>query len=150
VQEYIPIIKAKNIPESMATILQIANADRNLSLFSRGLKVSGLEEKLGEAGPFTILAPVNLALGKLTPSYEELLRPGSNERLVNFLSAYILAGKKMVHGFRNEGTLPTIDGNQVFIRIANGEIRVNGAKILARDKQGSNGVVHLLDKTYTL
>jgi uncharacterized surface protein with fasciclin (FAS1) repeats len=86
----------------------------------------------------------------LTPSYEELLRPGSNERLVNFLSAYILAGKKMVHGFRNEGTLPTIDGNQVLIRIANGEIRVNGAKILARDKQGSNGVVHLLDKTYTL
>ena len=33
----------------MTTILQIMNADRNLSMFSRGVKIAELEAKLNEA-----------------------------------------------------------------------------------------------------
>jgi len=49
----------------MATVLQILNANRSLSLFCKGVKGSELEKKLGEIGPFTILGPVNLALQNL-------------------------------------------------------------------------------------
>ena len=49
----------------MPTILQIANADRNLSSLIKGLKAANLEETLNGVGPFTILAPVNLAFGNL-------------------------------------------------------------------------------------
>ena len=67
----------------MATILQIANADRNLSSFSKALKLSGLEAKLNEIGPWTILGPVNLAFGRLASmSFEKLLEPTNLNKLI--------------------------------------------------------------------
>ena len=56
----------------MSTILQIANADRNLSSLAKGLKAAQLEDKLKEIGPFTILAPVNLAFSKFSPAHSKI------------------------------------------------------------------------------
>lgn len=135
----------------MPTILELANSNSNLSLFSKGLVQSGLENKLSEHGPFTILGPVNLALGKLDSlSYQELLNPVNEAKLVDFLASYILVGKKMVSDFRNNQQLATLQGKQVTVTITNGDIMINGSKILSRDRQGSNGVVHLLDTTYSI
>jgi uncharacterized surface protein with fasciclin (FAS1) repeats len=134
----------------MATIIQIANADRNLSQFYKGVKLSGLENKLNEPGPFTILGPVNLSLQGLLPlSYDQLLQPANMSKLVDFISSYILKGKTMLSDFRHNQQIPTLDGRMVTISITNGDTRINGAKILARDRQGSNGVIHLIDKTYS-
>jgi uncharacterized surface protein with fasciclin (FAS1) repeats len=133
----------------MATILQIMNADRNLSQFSKGLKIAALEEKLNEIGPYTILGPVNLAINKLfSMSYEELLEPANRQSLVDFLSGYVLIGKKMMDDFRNTQKLETLKGDHVTVSVINGDTHINGAKILSRDRQASNGVIHLLDKTY--
>lgn len=133
----------------MATILQIMNADRNLSLFIRGVKLADLENKLNESGPFTILGPVNLALSKLSAlTYEQLLDPSNRGKLFRFLSGYIISGKTMLGEFRNEQKLSALNGEQVIVTIRNGDTFLNGARILARDRQGSNGVIHLLDKTY--
>lgn len=133
----------------MATIIEIANADRNLSLFSKGIKLADLEGKLNEIGPFTILGPVNLALRRLmSMTYDQLLEPANKNKLVDFLSGYILSGKKMLADFRNDQRLSTLQGKMVTTTIKNGDIHINGAKILAKDRQGANGVIHLLDGTY--
>ena len=132
----------------MATILQIVNADRNLSLFSRALKTADLESKLTEIGPFTILGPVNLALNRL--GFDQLLAPANRNKLIDFLSGYIVTGKKMLYDFRNGQKFLALNGSEIMISIRNGETTVNGSKILARDRQGTNGVVHLLDKTYAV
>jgi uncharacterized surface protein with fasciclin (FAS1) repeats len=133
----------------MATILQIINADRNLSLFCKGLKASGLEDKLAGRESYTILGPVNLALNKLASlSYEQLLEPANRNKLVDFLSRYILVGKKMVSDFRNNQQWATLEGKSITSTIHNGDIHINGSLILARDRQGANGVVHLLSSTY--
>ena len=135
----------------MATIIQIMNADRNLSMFSKGVKALGLEEKLNELGPFTMLAPVNLALNNMeSVSYEQLLQPTNRSKLLHLLSGFILTGKKMLHEFRNDQKLESLNGDLVRVNIRNGNTFVNGAKILAHNRQGSNGVIHLLDKTYAL
>ena len=135
----------------MSTILQIINADRNLSLFSRGLKIAELDNKLNEAGPFTILGPVNLAFSRLTSlTYDQLLEPIHRDKLVDLLSGYIFSGKKMFYNFRNDQKLAALNGSQISIAVRNGETFINGAKILSKDRQGSNGVIHLLDKTYAL
>jgi uncharacterized surface protein with fasciclin (FAS1) repeats len=133
----------------MATILQIMNADRYLSLFSRGVKIAELETKLNETGPFTLLGPVNLAIDGLVPlAYEQLLKPANRNDLFDFLCGYILVGKKLVGSFRNGQQLETLNGGSVAVSTRDGETFINGAKILSRDRQGSNGVVHVLDKTY--
>jgi len=135
----------------MATIVQIMNADPNLSLFSKGVRVLGMEEKLNEIGPFTMLAPVNLALNNMfSKTYDQLLQPTNRAEFLHFLSGFILTGKKMYHDFRNNQMLQSLNGDQITVNIKNGDTLINGAKILARNRQGSNGVIHLLDKTYAL
>lgn len=133
----------------MANIIQIINADRNLSLFSRGLKIVELEDKLNGSGPFTILGPVNLALNSLISlTYSQLLEPENHLKLHELLSGYIITGKKMFNDFRHQQKLEALNGQEVLVTITNAETFINGAKILVRNRQGANGVVHLLDKTY--
>lgn len=133
----------------MATILQIMKIDRNLSLFTRGLQESQLENKLNENGPFTVLGPINLAFRKLISlTYDQLLEPVNHEKLLDLLSGYIFPGKKLIHEFRHEQKLLMLNGKEVVIRLKNGETHLNGAKILAHNMQGSNGVIHVLDNTY--
>jgi uncharacterized surface protein with fasciclin (FAS1) repeats len=130
----------------MSTILQIANADRNLSTMIKGLKAANLEETLNGIGPFTILAPVNLAFGSLTPdSFDDLVKHSSNNKLSDILTYHVLTGKKLLKDFRDGQKLKTVNGKDVDITVKDGEVRINGAKILAKDRQGSNGVVHSID-----
>jgi len=129
----------------MSTILQIANADRNLTLMSKGLKAANLEETLSKQGPFTILAPVNLAFSGLTPSYDELLKSENTVKLSELLSCYILSEKKLHKNFINGQKLKTLNGKEMTVTVKDGVVRINGAKILSKDRQGSNGVVHSMD-----
>jgi len=129
----------------MSTILQIANADRNLSTLIKGLKATDLEEILDGVGPFTIFAPVNLAFSKLSPdnSFDELVR--NKTKLSDILTYHVIAGKKMLRDFRNGQKLKTINGKDVDISVVDGEVSINGARILSKDRQGSNGVIHSVD-----
>jgi uncharacterized surface protein with fasciclin (FAS1) repeats len=132
----------------MSTILQIANADRNLSSLTKGLKAANLEDTLNGMGPFTILAPVNLAFGNLASpdNYENMVKQGnSNTRLSDILTYHVLTGKKLMRDFRDGQKLQTVNGKEVAVTVRDGEVRINGAKILSRDRQGSNGVVHSID-----
>lgn len=130
----------------MSTILQIANADRNLSTLMKGLKSTELEETLNGYGPFTILAPINLAFTNMnSPAWDEMLKPANKSKLSDFLSSHVLKEKRMVRDFINGQKLTTINGKEITISVKDGEVRVNGALILARDRQGSNGVVHSVD-----
>ena len=130
----------------MSTILQIANADRNLSTLMKGLKSTELEETLNGYGPFTILAPINLAFTNMnSPAWDEMLKPANKSKLSDFLSSHVLKEKRMVRDFINGQKITTINGKEITISVKDGEVRVNGALILARDRQGSNGVVHSVD-----
>lgn len=132
----------------MSTILQIANADRNLSTLIKGFKATNLEETLNGIGPFTILAPVNLAFNNLNApdTFDDLVKQSNkNTKLSEILSYHILTGKKLLKDFRNGQKLKTVNGKDVDVTILDGEVHINGAKILSRDKQGSNGVIHSIN-----
>lgn len=130
----------------MPTILQIANTDRNLSKLAKGLKETKLEETLSGLGPYTMLAPVNLAFSSLAPmSFEEYFKPANIEKLLQILSSHILREKRMLHNFINGQRLKAINGKELTVTVSNGEVHINGAKILSRDRQGSNGVLHSID-----
>lgn len=135
----------------MSTILQITGADPNLSSLAKGIKAANLEDTLNESGPFTILAPINLAFSKLSSSsFEELLKHDKNGRLSDMMSNHIVKGKKMMKDFRDGQKLTTINGKEMNITVSNDEVRINGSKILSRDRQGSNGVIHSVDAVNTL
>jgi len=133
---------------TMSTILQIANADRNLASLVKGINAADLEETLNGFGPFTILAPVNMAFGNLLApdTFEDLVRQSAkNSKLSDILSYHIIAGKKLLRDFRNGQKLRTINGKELTILVKDDDVYVNGAKILSRDRQGSNGVIHSIN-----
>jgi uncharacterized surface protein with fasciclin (FAS1) repeats len=135
----------------MPTILEIANADRNLSTLVKGLKAANLEDTLNGIGPFTILAPVNLAFGNLIApeTFDSLVdQTKKNSRLSDILTFHVITGKKLIKDLRDGQKLPTVNGKEVVVTVKDGEVRINGAKILAKDRQGSNGVVHSIDAVY--
>jgi uncharacterized surface protein with fasciclin (FAS1) repeats len=131
----------------MSTILQIANADRNLSTLIRVLKTTDLEETLNGVGPFTMFAPINFAFSKLDPanSFEALTSDGNKVRLSEILTYHVIAGKKMLRDFSNGQKIKTINGKDVTISVKDGDVSINGAKILSKDRQGSNGIIHSID-----
>jgi uncharacterized surface protein with fasciclin (FAS1) repeats len=142
------VVCKKNHLISMSTILQIANTDKSLSILMKGFKAAHLEETLSGLGPFTILAPVNLAFGKLLApdTFDELVKQADeNSKLANILSFHVITGKKLLKDFRHGQKLTTVNGKELLVTLKNGDIHINGAKILARDRQGSNGVVHSVD-----
>lgn len=130
----------------MSTVLQIADGDRNLSTLMKGLKAASLEDALNEPGPFTIFAPVNLAFGKLVPdSFEDLIKPENKIKLSDMLNYHVLSEKKLLRDLVNGQKLKTVNGKEISVSVSDGVVRINGAKILTRDRQGSNGVVHSID-----
>ena len=131
----------------MSTILQLTGADSNLRSMMKGIKASpDLEETLSGHGPFTILAPVNLAFSQMkSSSFEEMLVPVNNTHLSEVLSNHILTEKKLVKDFYNGQKLKTLSGHELNVLIKDGEVTIDGAKILSKDRQGSNGVVHSIN-----
>ena len=131
----------------MSTILQIATADKNLSSFLAALKVTSLEELLNGFGPFTLLAPINMAFGNLEApnSIDSLIKKSNTARITDILTYHVLKEKKLHKNFRDGQVIQTILGKELVVTVKDGEVRINGAKILTKDRQGSNGVVHSID-----
>lgn len=130
----------------MSTILEIAKANKSLSTLVKGLKAAGLEEVLSGLGPFTILAPVNIAFSKLEPGvFDELMKPINKEKLSGIMTYHVIPGKNLAADLSNGQKLKTVNGQELSVTVTNDEIRINGSKILARNMQGWNGVVHSMD-----
>ncbi|WP_207632901.1 fasciclin domain-containing protein [Foetidibacter luteolus] len=128
------------------TILDIAGLDRFLTNVTKGLKATTLGDTLNERGPFTLFAPVNLAFESIgKDSYDSLLKPGNARKLLDILSFHILESKKLLKDFRNGEKLRTINGKTLTVAIKDGQVFINGSKVLSRDRQASNGVIHSLN-----
>ena len=129
----------------MSTILQLAGADKNLSSLMKGLKAAQLESSLSEAGPFTLFGPVNFAFSSAIPDFESLLKSTNTDKLSDILRGHVIAGKKMFRDLRDGQVFKTLNGKDVLVSVKNGEVRINGARILSKDRQASNGVMHSLE-----
>ena len=132
----------------MATILEIAALDKNLSIMMKALKAAGVDSSLTGIGPFTILAPINLVFGKMKSpdTYDQLMgQIGKTTRMADVMNCHILKGKKLLRDFRDGQKIPNIFGTELLVSVKDDEVRVNGARILTKDRQGSNGVVHSID-----
>src|SRR6185436_18307719 len=116
----------------MSTILEIAKANKSLSILVRSMKAADMEEVLNGPGPFTILAPINMAFSKLEPGvYDNLMKPANKEKLSALMSFHVVLGKNLADMYNGE-KLKTVNGQELLVTVKDGEVHINGAKILAR------------------
>ena len=130
----------------MSNIVETITADKNLVSLGKGIKAGGFEEVLSKSGPFTVFAPTDMAFGKMeTGKWVELLEPRNKVKLVDFMNNFVVQGKTNFKDLTNGQKLRTLGGKELTVKVIDGNVDINGARIQGRDMNASNGVVHSLD-----
>jgi uncharacterized surface protein with fasciclin (FAS1) repeats len=130
---------------SAKTVVEIAAGSPDHTTLVAAVKAAGLVETLSGPGPFTIFAPTNAAFAKLPAgTVESLLLPENKAKLVAILTYHVVPAKVLAADVKS-GEAPTVNGKPLSLKAGSYGVSVNGAKVIAADLIGSNGVIHVVD-----
>ncbi len=126
-------------------IVAVASGAGNFNTLVAAVKAAGLVETLQGPGPFTVFAPTDEAFAKLPKStVEELLKPENKAKLAGILTYHVVAGKVMAADVKTMQA-KTVNGQELEIKVAHGDVTVNDSKVIKTDIAASNGVIHVVD-----
>uniref|UniRef100_A0A667Y918 Periostin n=1 Tax=Myripristis murdjan TaxID=586833 RepID=A0A667Y918_9TELE len=128
------------------TIKDVLEVDEDLSSFNAAALASGMMEKLGMPGHFTLFAPTNSAFDKLDPGYLERIM--EDKAVISALVNYHLLNSVQCAEAIMAGTVyETEEGSTIEIGCDGDSLTVNGIKmVLKKDIVTTNGVIHLIDQ----
>ena len=130
----------------MSNITQVVNTDKNMTTLKKGVHASDLDQLLSSTGPYTLFAPTDLAFGKLESNIlEELLKKENKVTLTALLNQHVVAGKIAFNELKDGQKLNTLDGREITVSVAEGQVKIDGAAIQQHDMKATNGVIHALD-----
>lgn len=110
------------------------------------LQAADLVETLRGDGPFTVFAPTDDAFSKLPAgTLESLLEPKNKAKLQAILTYHVVAGNVMASEVVNLSSAKTVNGKTLKIRVNNGSVMIDNAKVIKTDIATSNGVIHIID-----
>ena len=129
------------------TVVQNAAENDTFTTLVAAVKAAGLAETLSGDGPFTVFAPTNEAFKKLPEgTVESLLKPENKEKLASILKYHVVAGNVMAKDVVNLNEAKTVQGSKAKIKVVDGAVMVDNAKVIKTDVKSSNGVIHVIDK----
>ncbi len=127
------------------TVVDIAVDNSNFSILVEAAVKANLAETLAGTGPYTIFAPTNTAFEAL---FSELGISGiadlTAEQLTPILLYHVVSGNVRSNQL-SDGPVTTLNGTIVISMTPSPTINGSTA-ITATDIQGTNGVVHVIDK----
>ena len=129
-------------------IVDTAAGNDSFKTLVAAVKAAGLVDTLKGDGPFTVLAPTDEAFKKLPKgTVESLLKPENKDKLVAILKYHVIPSKAMAADVvKLDGkTVKTVEGSTVSIKVEDGSVYVNKAKVTKTDISCSNGVIHVID-----
>ena len=127
-------------------IVDVASKNESFSTLVAAVKAAGLVETLQGEGPFTVFAPTDEAFAKLPEgTVEDLLKPENKDKLVAVLTYHVVAGKVMSADVKS-GEVPSVQGDTIEVKAADGKVTVDGAAVTAVDVKATNGVIHVIDQ----
>ncbi|RFN59885.1 fasciclin domain-containing protein [Marixanthomonas ophiurae] len=144
---------------SVMSKLMVTDETKN---FASALVSSGLTDMLSKnKGPYTVFAPSNTAFDSITnEKRRKILDPKNKETLSNLLKNHIVEGEVdsstlLQKSKGNSNTFKTLGGSTLTIKKQASDLVIvdaNGAKaVLGKsDINGSNGLVHVIDKVLSL
>jgi len=128
------------------TVVGIAvNNSAFVTLVSAVVK-AGLAETLSGMGPFTVFAPTNEAFQQLFNSLgvngiDDL----TADQLKPILLYHVVSGN-VLSSTLTSGNVPTLQGSNIAVNIGKGVVLNGNTSVILADVQGSNGVIHAIDK----
>lgn len=130
---------------SSQNILQVAIGSKDHSTLVAAVQAAELENVLANNGPLTVFAPVNSAFDALPAgTVENLLKPENKSTLSRIIKYHAAPGTYGVDRLTDGLKLYQASGHYVDVTNDNGNVTVDGAKILAT-VEASNGIIHVVD-----
>lgn len=131
------------------TVVDVAINNSDFSNLVSAVLHAGLAETLSGNGPFTVFAPTNDAFADFlmdagVSSIDEL----SPEAVEAVLLNHVVSGNVRSTSLSN-GSVPTLGENDFEVDLTNTPIINGDIDIVATDVQGTNGVVHVINKVIT-
>ncbi|MFM7181868.1 MAG: fasciclin domain-containing protein [Verrucomicrobiales bacterium] len=139
----VPITRADEAEKK--NIVETAVAAGSFNTLVAAVKAAGLVETLSGAGPFTVFAPTDEAFAKLPAgTLDDLLKPENKAKLTGILTYHVVAGKVMAADVKT-GEVATVNGAKASLKVADGGVTIDKAKVVKTDIETSNGVIHVID-----
>ncbi len=127
------------------TLVAIAAGNKDFSTLVAAVKAAGLVDALNGDGPFTIFAPTNAAFAKLPEgTVATLLKPENKDKLASILKYHVVPAKVMAADVK-PGEAKTLQGTTLEIKVVDGAVMIDNAKVIKTDIVGSNGVINVID-----
>ena len=130
-------------------LVSVASNAGNFNTLLKAAVEAGLAKTLAEDGPFTVFAPTDSAFEKLPDEVIiSLLKKENKDKLVSILKFHVIAGN---YTSDKLPLLPleTLNGQDVNFKVDDGNIFINGAKVVKADIEASNGIIHVIDGVLT-
>ncbi|KAM6986808.1 periostin-like [Aplochiton taeniatus] len=120
--------------------------NNDLSSFSAVALASGVMEKLGQPGHYTLFAPTNKAFDQLDAGYLERII-GDKAVIAALVNYHLLTSMQCSEAIMAGTVYETAEGSNVEVGCDGDSLTVNGIKmVLKKDIVTSNGVIHLIDQ----
>jgi len=137
-------------PAAVPDLATLVASNKDASTFTKLLRAAGLMSLLHQAGPYTLLVPVNAAFDKLPKGTVALwLKPANKAKLKGILLYHIAKGKytgAAVLRMKSPATITTLQGKRVTVTHKGLSAKVNSAKVIKGDFKARNGVAHAIDR----
>uniref|UniRef100_A0A667Y816 Periostin, osteoblast specific factor b n=1 Tax=Myripristis murdjan TaxID=586833 RepID=A0A667Y816_9TELE len=128
------------------TIQDVIEVDDDLSTLSDVALASGLLDKLGQAGQYTLFAPTNEAFDRLGRDVLNRIKT-NKEALQALLNFHLLNSVQCSEAIMSGTSYETLEGKNIEIGCDGDSLTVNGVKMVRKkDIVTSNGVIHLIDQ----
>jgi transforming growth factor-beta-induced protein len=133
-------------PTVAPDIVDVAASAGTFNTLVAAIKAAGLVETLKGDGPFTVFAPTDAAFAKLPAgTVESLLKPENRARLRAILTYHVVPGRVMAKDVVGLTSAKTVEGQSITVRVADGSVMVDNAKVIKTDILARNGVIHVID-----
>jgi len=127
-------------------IVDTAVAAGDFKTLVTAVKAAGLVETLKGDGPFTVFAPTDAAFDKLPEgTVATLVKPENKKKLTSILTYHVVPGKVMAADVVNLSEAKTVEGSTIDIKVKDGTVYVDNAKVVKTDIKCGNGVIHVID-----
>jgi hypothetical protein len=113
----------------------------NVELFTTYLKATGLWDKLGDEGPFTVFIPVDKAIQALGEERFENMPP---ETLKDTLELHVVPGRLFTPDLMKLDSVESLNGSDLNLNLKSGRLTIEGSRYLLKNMEARNGVLHFI------
>ncbi|MBP9136686.1 MAG: fasciclin domain-containing protein [Chitinophagales bacterium] len=146
--------KEDEVVEPQKNIVELAQANPDLSILVQAVLKANLAGALSGDGPLTVFAPTNAAFVSLLSELGAESLDDLDSTTVAHVLLYHVVGAKVLAGSLTEGQVVTtlFEDNTFTVGLVGGpkvtDLDGRVSNIKATDIEASNGVVHVVDKVF--